>query len=217
MLDAGSSSIGFGIDAQADYTASQIELSIEGARSLILTPFGDFPMKSPIIGRHNVYNILAAAAAANCLGVPEFIIQSGIQGLEGVPGRLEKVSRLGEPFVFVDYAHKDDALQRVLQNLSLFSKGKIITVFGCGGDRDRAKRPLMGATAVRYSDYTIITSDNPRSEDPQGIIDQIEKGIDSNAGRCSPTELAKQAEKAYTIVPNRKTAIGLAISIAGSP
>ena len=101
----------------------------------------------------------------------------GIADLIHVPGRLEKVSTAGQPAVFVDYAHTDDALRRVLQNLSLFRTGRIITVFGCGGDRDRGKRPLMGEAASAYSDLAIVTSDNPRTEDPLAIIREIETGI----------------------------------------
>jgi UDP-N-acetylmuramyl tripeptide synthase len=136
--------------------------------------------------------------------------------LKSVPGLLERFNDPGEPQVFVDYAHTDDALWRVLQNLSYFKKGKIITVFGCGGDRDRLKRPLMGKAATTWSDLTILTSDNPRSEDPTEIIKEIETGIDrKTVKKISPEELRKTGEgKVYSVLPDRMEAISKAIAVA---
>lgn len=205
--------VSFGIEEEADYTANHPLLNIEGVRAAILGPSGEFFVRSPLIGKYNLSNILAAAAAANCLQVPEFMIQAGVSAAEKIPGRLEKVSLPGEPAVFVDYAHKPDALEKVLQNLSEFKQRSVITIFGCGGDRDRKKRPLMGGIATSLSDVTIVTSDNPRSEDPLEIIRQIEAGIDSQAVKYDPAQLDVD-RKGYTIIPDRRTAINKAVSIA---
>jgi UDP-N-acetylmuramoyl-L-alanyl-D-glutamate--2,6-diaminopimelate ligase len=136
--------------------------------------------------------------------------------LKNVPGRLEKVSAPGGPVVFVDYAHTEDAMQRVLQNLSQFKKGRIITVFGCGGDRDRGKRPLMGKAVTAWSDLAILTSDNPRTEDPISIIGEIEKGMSGNSMRkLIPGEPKKDAkEKGYIVIPDRRGAIETAVALA---
>ncbi|MCX5842327.1 MAG: UDP-N-acetylmuramoyl-L-alanyl-D-glutamate--2,6-diaminopimelate ligase, partial [Deltaproteobacteria bacterium] len=140
-----------------------------------------------------------------------------IENLKNVPGRLEKIIVPGKPDVFVDYAHTEDALLRVLQNLSEFKKDKIITVFGCGGDRDRGKRPLMGSAATTWSDLTILTSDNPRTEDPLSIISQIEEGVHrSSVKKYLPEEINNNTpEKGYVVIPDRKKAIETAVSLAG--
>ena len=160
----------FGIDSIAFVQAKEVELSLGEIRAEIETPAGAFPLRAPFSGRFNLYNILAATAAAFHLGIPLSAIQRGIECAKPVPGRLEKISESGEPAVFVDYAHSEDALKRVLQNLARFRQGRIITVFGCGGDRDRGKRPLMGRAAAEESDLVIVTSDNPRTEEPLAII-----------------------------------------------
>jgi UDP-N-acetylmuramoyl-L-alanyl-D-glutamate--2,6-diaminopimelate ligase len=206
--------LSFGIEQEADYTANHILFDIEGTRAAVLSPYGEFFIRSPLIGKYNLYNILAAAAAANCLQVPEFMVQAGIAAAQNIPGRLEKVSLPGEPAVFVDYAHKEDALEKVLQNLSEFKRRRIITVFGCGGDRDRRKRPHMGGIATTLSDFTIITSDNPRSEDPLEIIRQIEAGINSNAARYNALDNFRIDRKGYTVIPDRRSAINKAVGLA---
>ncbi len=206
----------FGIDSIAFVQAKEAELSLGEIRAEIETPAGAFPLRAPLSGRFNLYNILAATAAAFHLGIPLSAIQRGIECAKPVPGRLEKISESGEPAVFVDYAHSEDALKRVLQNLARFRRGRIITVFGCGGDRDRGKRPLMGRAAAEESDLVIVTSDNPRTEEPLAIIGAIEGGIDANVmKKVSPEELrAAGAGKTYTVVADRREAIGLAIGLA---
>jgi UDP-N-acetylmuramoyl-L-alanyl-D-glutamate--2,6-diaminopimelate ligase len=214
--ESGASAASYGIDTPADFTTDEVELSIRGIHAKICTPrAGRIPVRSPLIGRFNLYNILAAAAAARLLGIPPNAVREGIERLRNVPGRMERISRPGEPAVFVDYAHTEDALKRVLQNLVEFRKNRIITVFGCGGDRDRGKRPLMGKAAVSYSDLTILTSDNPRSEDPLVIIEEIEKGIDS-VRRHPPRDLDLLKGRAYTVIPDRVSAIEAAIRAARS-
>ncbi len=206
----------FGIDSIAFVQAKEAELSLGEIRAEIETPAGAFPLRAPLSGRFNLYNILAATAAAFHLGIPLSAIQRGIECAKPVPGRLEKISESGEPAVFVDYAHSEDALKRVLQNLARFRQGRIITVFGCGGDRDRGKRPLMGRAAAEESDLVIVTSDNPRTEDPLAIIGAIEDGIDAGVmKKISPGEIrAAGAGKTYTVVADRREAIGLAIGLA---
>lgn len=207
----------FGMESVCDTTVSQYSLSLEGIRADITTGDRSFSVSSPLIGKFNLYNILAATAAAYSLKIPDDVIQKGIENLKNVPGRLEKIIVPGKPDVFVDYAHTEDALLRVLQNLSEFKKDKIITVFGCGGDRDRGKRPLMGSAATTWSDLTILTSDNPRTEDPLSIISQIEEGVRrSSVKKYLPEEINNNTpEKSYVVIPDRKKAIETAVSLAG--
>jgi UDP-N-acetylmuramoyl-L-alanyl-D-glutamate--2,6-diaminopimelate ligase len=206
----------FGIENKCDMTADGYTFSLEGTRAEINAGGNRFAIFSPLIGKFNLYNILASVTAASLLGIPESFICTGVENLKNVPGRLEKVSAPGEPVVFVDYAHTEDAMQRVLQNLSQFKKGRIITVFGCGGDRDRGKRPLMGKAATAWSDLAILTSDNPRTEDPLSIIGEIEKGMGGNSTRkLLPGELKKNAsEKGYVVIPDRREAIETAVALA---
>ncbi|HET6460362.1 MAG TPA: UDP-N-acetylmuramoyl-L-alanyl-D-glutamate--2,6-diaminopimelate ligase [Syntrophales bacterium] len=208
----------FCIEKRCDMTAERYAFSLEGTRADINTGGSRFAIFSPLIGKFNLYNILASVTAASLVGVPERFIRSGLENLRNVPGRLEKVSVTGEPEVFVDYAHTEDALKRVLQNLAPFKKGRIITVFGCGGDRDRGKRPLMGKAAVTWSDLAILTSDNPRTEEPLSIIEQIEKGMGGNSTRkLLPGKLKKNGnEKGYVVIPDRREAIKKAIALADS-
>ena len=142
-------------------------------------------LHSPLVGRPNVYNILAATATAVALDLPFSAIERGIATLASVPGRFQLVSDPGDEVrVVVDYAHTDDALKNLLETARPLASGRIITVFGCGGDRDRTKRPLMGAVAARLSDLVVVTSDNPRSEDPARIIEEIKRGIVMPADRA---------------------------------
>ena len=206
----------FGMESACKTTVNHYILSIEGIRADITTEEGSFAISSPLIGKFNLYNILAAVAASHSLNIPDEFIQTGIENLKNVPGRLEKIILPGKPDVFVDYAHTEDALLRVLQNLSAFKKEKIITVFGCGGDRDRGKRPLMGNAATTWSDLTILTSDNPRTEDPLSIISQIEAGVrKSSVKKFLPEEINNTTEKGYVVIPDRKKAIETAVSLAG--
>ena len=208
--------ITFGMGRSCDVLPTDVAISIDGINAKIKEPGRAFPVSSAMVGKFNLYNILAAAATAMSLRIPEEYIRSGIGALDAVPGRLERVSGPGEPAVFVDYAHTGDALEKVLENLSDFKKGKIITVFGCGGDRDRTKRPVMGEIAAMLSDLAIITSDNPRTEDPSRIMDEIEMGIDTDSTRYSPEDIINGfSEKGYTVIADRRNAIDLAISVAG--
>jgi UDP-N-acetylmuramoyl-L-alanyl-D-glutamate--2,6-diaminopimelate ligase len=177
----------YAIDAAADVRPGPLTFSLDGLSFEVRTPRGTFHVRSPLVGRPNAYNILAAAAAAMALDVPFSAIEAGVSNLENVPGRFQVVSEpADEVRVIVDYAHTDDALKNLLETARPLATGRLVTVFGCGGDRDRTKRPLMGAVAARLSDLVIVTSDNPRSEDPEKIIDEIRRGIVMPADRIAP-------------------------------
>jgi UDP-N-acetylmuramoyl-L-alanyl-D-glutamate--2,6-diaminopimelate ligase len=150
----------------------------------VRTPRGTFEVFSELPGRPNVYNMLASIAVGIGLDLPHRAIQQGVRRVSHVPGRFQMVSTPEDDiFVVVDYAHTDDALKNVLETIRPLAKARLITVFGCGGDRDRTKRPLMGAVAARMSDLVVLTSDNPRSEDPAAIIEEIKRGIVPPADR----------------------------------
>ncbi|MGH9176233.1 MAG: UDP-N-acetylmuramoyl-L-alanyl-D-glutamate--2,6-diaminopimelate ligase, partial [Vicinamibacterales bacterium] len=168
----------FAITRPADVTPGPLDITLSGLTFDIRTPRGTVAVQSKLVGRPNVYNILAAAATFMAMDLPLETIAAGVRQLPGVPGRFEVVSAPDdEVTVVVDYAHTDDALRNLLETARPLSPRRLITVFGCGGDRDRTKRPLMGMVAARLSDVVVITSDNPRSEEPQRIIDEIKRGI----------------------------------------
>ena len=174
----------YAIDAAADVRPGPLSFSLEGLAFEVRTPRGTFQVRSALVGRPNAYNILAASAAAMAIDIPFAAIEKGISSLEHVPGRFQVVSSAADDVrVIVDYAHTDDALKNLLETARPLATGRVITVFGCGGDRDRTKRPLMGAVAARLSDLVIVTSDNPRSEDPARIIEEIQRGIVTPANR----------------------------------
>lgn len=208
----------YGIEGDCAIMAKNYKLSLAGIKVRIDLGGETVSIASPLIGKFNLYNILAAVGAAVILQVPSPVIKRGIENLFCVPGRLERVASPEGVNIFVDYAHTDDALRRVLQSLVELKKKRIITVFGCGGNRDRGKRPLMGEAATRYSDLTIITSDNPRLEDPMTIIVEIEEGIDG--GKIKKTEsdnlICKGDTHCYTVIPERRKAIEVAIDAAES-
>ena len=153
-----------------------------GSRCRLKTPWGPVDVSTALPGRFNLYNIMAAVASCGLLGLDAGTIAKGLSSVDRVPGRFEKVDR-GQPYsAVVDYAHTPDAVKNILENARAITKGRVITVLGCGGDRDASKRPLMGQTAGRLSDILFVTSDNPRSEDPELIIDNIMEGIDAPSG-----------------------------------
>jgi UDP-N-acetylmuramoyl-L-alanyl-D-glutamate--2,6-diaminopimelate ligase len=176
----------YGIQKPADVQAEGLSMDLSGVRFIAATPAGPVPIRSLLVGRPNVYNLLAATAAACALRLPATAIAGGLSALRGVPGRFEVVSGPNdEVTVVVDYAHTDDALRNLLETARPLTRGRIVTVFGCGGDRDRTKRPLMGMVAARLSDVVVITSDNPRSEVPGAIIDEIKRGIPAGEAAAS--------------------------------
>ena len=177
----------YAIDAAAEVRPGPLSFSLDGLSFDVRTPRGTFHVRSLLVGRPNAYNILAASAAAMALDVPFSAIETGIRNLDNVPGRFQVVSDNADDVrIVVDYAHTDDALRNLLETARPLAAGRLVTVFGCGGDRDRTKRPLMGAVAARLSDLVIVTSDNPRREDPEKIIDEIRRGIVMPADRIAP-------------------------------
>ena len=168
----------YAITKAADVTPGPLSFTWEGLNFDARTPRGTVHVKSRLVGRPNVSNLLATVATAVALDLPQSAIEQGLAELEGVPGRFQVVSDSRDRItVVVDYAHTDDALRNLLETARPLAHGRVITLFGCGGDRDRTKRPLMGAVAARLSDVVVITSDNPRSEDPAKIIEEIKRGI----------------------------------------
>jgi UDP-N-acetylmuramoyl-L-alanyl-D-glutamate--2,6-diaminopimelate ligase len=201
--DQGTTVLNYGL-AKGNVHASNIEISAVSTSFDLVTPHGKVNIKSRLIGRVNVYNILAASAAAWSRDCSAVAIATGVAALARVPGRFERVD-CGQPFtVVVDYAHTDDALRNLTALAREFTKnddGRVITVFGCGGDRDRTKRPLMGEAAGKGSDFVVLTSDNPRSEDPLAIINDAVIGLQRSTTK-------------YVTEPDRRAAIQLAMSDA---
>lgn len=184
----------YGINNGATVRAANISAGFEGLRFEIQHEGGRFQVASPLPGKMNVYNILAASAAALSYGIPPEAIARGIAECRSVPGRFEKVEE-GQPFlVVVDYAHTDDALRNVISVARKLNPKRVLTLFGCGGDRDRAKRPLMGSAAAELSDFVVLTSDNPRSEDPLAIINDALVGL-------------RRHDTRHVIEPDREKAI----------
>jgi len=169
----------YGLETSARLRATRIELSADGSRFVVEAPERKFAIRLPLIGRHNIYNALAALGAGLALKVDVVKIQAALNALAAVPGRLESVMA-GQPFgVFVDYAHTDDALRNVLTTLREITRGRLLVAFGCGGNRDAGKRARMGKVAAELADESILTSDNPRKEDPAQIAAQVEEGYRS--------------------------------------
>ena len=206
LADAGGRPVTFAIGKPADITPGPLSFSLDGLAFEVRTPRGLLRMRSSLVGRPNVYNILAAVSTAVALDLPFDAIERGVRSLTGVPGRFEIVSApTDDVTVVVDYAHTDDALKNLLETARPLAKGRLVTVFGCGGDRDRTKRPLMGAVAGSRSDVIVITSDNPRSEDPDRIIDEILRGV---------TPDTRREETRLLTIPDRREAIDKAIRLA---
>jgi len=191
---------------------------LDGIAGEIETPAGNFDFKSRLVGEHNLENILCATGVGSALKLSTDTLKSGINAVAAVPGRLERIENQSGRFVYVDYAHTPDALENVIRALRAVASERIICVFGCGGDRDTEKRPLMGEIAVRLCDLAVITSDNPRTEEPIAIIDQILEGIQKiSCRRYSPADLQNGFnEKGYTVEADRKRAIQLGISVSRS-
>lgn len=193
------------------YTATGAGLEVT-----LATPGGPMDIRSPLVGRHNLENVMSAVGVGLHLNLSPAAIKDGLEALAAVPGRLEPVANDRGLFVFVDYAHTPDALENVLQALVPLRRTRIICVFGCGGDRDRTKRPLMGAIAGRLADLTIVTSDNPRTEDPETIIAEILAGdLQSGQTRLSAADLRSNSDQTgYLVEPDRRRAINLAVRLA---
>jgi UDP-N-acetylmuramoyl-L-alanyl-D-glutamate--2,6-diaminopimelate ligase len=182
-----------------------LSLTWDGLAFDVRTPRGQVHVRSRLVGRPNVSNILAAVSTATALDLPVAAIERGLAELKGVPGRFQLVSDARDNItVVVDYAHTDDALKNLLETARPLAQSRVITVFGCGGDRDRTKRPLMGAVASRLSDIVVVTSDNPRGEDPARIIEEIKRGI----------QIAERDANTFFAIVDRADAIDQAIKMA---
>ena len=214
LTAAGGRPVTYAINRAADVTPGPLAFSLEGLRFDVRTPRGTIRVRSTLVGRPNVYNILAAVSTAIALGLPFDAIESGIESLDGVPGRFQVVSGAkDEVTVVVDYAHTDDALRNLLETARPLAQGRLITVFGAGGDRDRTKRPLMGMVAGRLSDVIVVTSDNPRSEDPARIIEEIQRGITADT-RGPSTQAGREGSQRIFAIVDRREAIAKAIEVA---
>ncbi|HYM46835.1 MAG TPA: UDP-N-acetylmuramoyl-L-alanyl-D-glutamate--2,6-diaminopimelate ligase, partial [Burkholderiaceae bacterium] len=173
--------LSYGIDG-GDVTARSIVPTSTGLAMHVITPHGEAKLEAPLFGRFNAYNLLAVLATLLLLELPLADAIERLRHARPVPGRAERFGGKGQPLVIVDYAHTPDALEKILSSLREHTRGRLVCVFGCGGDRDRGKRPLMGAIAQRLADDVIVTDDNPRTEDPQRIIDDIHAGMSADKG-----------------------------------
>jgi UDP-N-acetylmuramoyl-L-alanyl-D-glutamate--2,6-diaminopimelate ligase len=192
--------ITYGEHTSATVQATEVRIGPEGSDVRAVTPWGEVDLFIPIPGRHNVSNALAALAATAARGIPLEVIAASLRTMAPVPGRFQRFSGRNGVQVYVDYAHTGDALERALSTLRECTAGRVIVAFGCGGNRDTAKRPVMGAVASQLADHVILTNDNPRREDPQAILRAIEAGIRPGAS--------------YEIQPDRELAIAAAITRA---
>jgi UDP-N-acetylmuramoyl-L-alanyl-D-glutamate--2,6-diaminopimelate ligase len=203
-------------NGDADVRLEQAEVRLDSTRARLRLPEGSIELTLPLVGDFNVENTLVACGAAIALGIDSDAIVAGIEGCPQVPGRIERIDAgvANAPTVFVDYAHTPDAVEKVLRTLRPLTDGRLVAVFGCGGDRDRAKRPLMAEAVARFADRIVATSDNPRTEDPERILADVEQGLTARE-RVGAGELAT-SEGAYAVLPDRREAIEAAVSIARS-
>jgi len=197
---------GYAVKSQADLKAERVHLSMNGSAFSAATPAGTFAVESRLVGEHNVYNLLGAIGVALHAGATCDQVREAVAKVINVPGRFERVSAGQDFTVVVDYAHTEDALVRLLTAAQALKSHRIITLFGCGGDRDRGKRPKMGRAAVEYSDVVVLTSDNPRTEDPMAILREVEVGVRE--------ALQSRSHVEYHLVPDRREAIGMAVRLA---
>src|SRR5690625_1566641 len=191
----------YGLKTTADVQAKDVQTELTSTSFLLKTPVGEINITSKLLGTFNVYNMLAAASVALLLRVPLATIKEALEDMDGVPGRFERVEAGQDFAVIVDYAHTPDSLENVLQTIKKFATKNVYVVVGSGGDRDRSKRPLMAKVALTYSDYAIFTSDNPRTEDPLAILNDMTEGL---------------TETTHEVIENRKEAIERAVQLAKS-
>ncbi len=202
-----------GSNSDCEIKAENYQCELIGTTGKAATPGGSFDFKTPLVGVHNVENILNAAGVGSALNIAPPAIRDGIEALAAIPGRLESIPNNTGRFVYVDYAHTPDALENAVSAIKEIAPARIICVFGCGGDRDKKKRPLMGEVVARLCDLAIVTSDNPRSEDPLAIIEQILPGVRQASGvEYSSRDLGAGFEaKGSVVEPDRRRAIELGI------
>jgi UDP-N-acetylmuramoyl-L-alanyl-D-glutamate--2,6-diaminopimelate ligase len=212
--------VSYGHDAKWDIHPIDVKSDLEGLRGRLQIGTRAVEFSSSLIGSINLENILAAAAAGFSLQLAPEVLARGIAGLKAVPGRLEKIENRHGFSVLVDYAHTPDALERALGLLKPMTNGRLITVFGCGGDRDRGKRPLMGEIAARIADIAVLTSDNPRTEDPLKILEEVEAGVKKTGLKKEDLRNSKlkiqnsKFDRCYFVEPERRAAIRLSLDLA---
>jgi UDP-N-acetylmuramoyl-L-alanyl-D-glutamate--2,6-diaminopimelate ligase len=201
-------------DAPAEVRVERADVRLDGTRAALALPSGPIEVELPLVGDFNVENMAVAVGIAVSLCIGPESIARGIAGCRQVPGRTERVGAEVEnaPTILVDYAHTPDAVEKLLRTIRPLARGRLITVFGCGGDRDRSKRPLMAKAVADWSDRAIATSDNPRTEDPLAILSDVERGLEE-LRRVDESEL-DESERAYALVVDRREAIALALRIA---
>jgi len=199
-LPPGLERITYGIREPADLEASDLETTLGGSRFELRWRDRRYRVEAPLLGEHNVSNMLAAFGVGMALGIPVDLVLDGITELGGVPGRFERVDAGQDFLVLLDYAHTPDALEHAIRSVRSLTEGRVITVFGCGGERDRGKRPRMGDIATALSDYVVLTSDNPRGEAPGRILEEIRRGV---------------SRYNYLVLPDREEAIRRAVGMAG--
>ena len=213
---------GYGNGKPWDVHPLDVKQDVGGLRGAIQARGHVFEIDSPLIGGANLQNILGAIGVGRALGIETDVIARGINQLRSVPGRLEKVANDRGFTILVDYAHSPDALEKVLGAVRPLARGRVFCVFGCGGDRDRGKRPLMGDMAARLSDFVVLTSDNPRTEDPLAILDEVEAGVKKTGLKkfdpSGPGRSVRQGglERGYVVEADRRKAIGIAIQAASA-
>lgn len=205
-----------GLSKEAAVHPSASSLSLDGIKATIVSPAGDFELCSALRGEFNLSNLLCAAAAGLALGLTPAQVAEGLAEAPAVPGRLEPIENNFGALILVDYAHTADALEKALAAVIALKPSRIITLFGCGGDRDCSKRPVMGEVAARHSDLVVVTSDNPRSEDPGAIIDDIRPGLEKVfKGQWSPQQAIEKSCGGYVVIDDRRAAINFAVSQLG--
>jgi UDP-N-acetylmuramoyl-L-alanyl-D-glutamate--2,6-diaminopimelate ligase len=211
---AGASLIRVSRDADAEVRLESADVRMQGTRARVAIPGAHLELAVPLLGDFNLENVLVACGVAVALGIAPQAIEAGVAACPQVPGRVERVTSGadGEPTVLVDYAHTPDAVEKLLRTLRPLTRGRLIALFGCGGDRDRAKRSLMAEAVARWSDLAVATSDNPRSEDPCAILADVEAGL-RKLERVQPEALGA-SQRAYSAVVDRRAAIALAIGLA---
>jgi UDP-N-acetylmuramoyl-L-alanyl-D-glutamate--2,6-diaminopimelate ligase len=197
---------------QAEVLASDVKTSLDGIEMTVKTPLGPLKLKSPLVGNHNVENLLTATGVAVAAGLPRKSIETGVAHTARIPGRLERITGKGIN-VFVDYAHTDDALRRVMSTLRQLCKGRLVVMFGCGGDRDVGKRALMGEAVGKAADQVIVTSDNPRSESAQAIAAMITPGIEKAGMKRMGLKEMANGDRGYAVELDRRLAIEIAIGL----
>jgi len=203
-----------GRSQSADVYPETLDVSLRGIHGRVVTPLGPITVASSLLGDYNVENLLCAIGAAVALNLSPQTITEGLAAATGVPGRLERVENDRDAVILVDYAHTGDALRRVIEAMQALAPTRLLTVFGCGGDRDRSKRPIMAEVAASGSDIAIATSDNPRTEDPERILNDVRTGLSKIHEReWSRAEAAAGQGRGYVVIPDRRQAIEFAVSL----